>query len=435
MLFLRKPKKISAIALVKSVLMAVIEGTPHSRAIAENIAEISDQSPSRQAVWDRLNNEAAPEFFAATLNQVITDQFQRYGKVDSAMGETIENCRKVFKRLIVEDGTAAPLHRSLASVFKGAKNQLGEYAALRLRWALDYFTGKTIDAKLHYWRDNDMSTAFDILDRLKPGDLILRDMGYFCLECLNRIAALGAYYLSRIPEGTVISTLEGVRINLARRLRYEKQQNVGMSVEVGTGEKVVRNRLVGVRVTPAKAEERKRKLRKELSKKGKTPRKDQLTMCEWVVVLTNVGEDQLSGEDIAQLYRARWMVEIFFKGLKSGQGLEEWSCHRTNEYDIQCLAYGHMILGVLSLQLWRTMGEIVNLSKGTSGGAKEGETELRTVGAIMALESLMPFLYDVCKGTLKGQKLVNELHRLAKYATQEKRARRSLDALVFQLLS
>jgi IS4 transposase len=80
-----------------------------------------------------------------------------------------------------------------------------------------------------------------------------------------------------------------------------------------------------------------------------------------VVVCTNAPADALPAAEAAQLYRGRWMVEIFFKGLKSGQGLEVWSRHRTNANAILCMAYSHLILAVLSLNLWRVLGRIVSL--------------------------------------------------------------------------
>ena len=134
------------------------------------------------------------------------------------------------------------------------------------------------------------------------------------------------------------------------------------------------------------------------------------------------------------------MVEIFFKGMKSGQQLEKWSRHKTNENNIQCLAYAQMILGVLSLNLWRMMGRILTGEDARRLGARHEQgspaevASLRTVGPLKALESLIPMLVKVFSGGLRGRSIYRELARLARYAAQEKRNRLSLDALVFGLL-
>lgn len=54
-----------------------------------------------------------------------------------------------------------------------------------------------------------MSTAFDLLEHVRSGDLLLRVMENFCLESLHEIDAAGACFITRIPEGTCVSDLEG----------------------------------------------------------------------------------------------------------------------------------------------------------------------------------------------------------------------------------
>lgn len=130
------------------------------------------------------------------------------------------------------------------------------------------------------------------------------------------------------------------------------------------------------------------------------------------------------------------MVEIFFKGMKSGQNLETWSRHRTSANTIQCLAYARMIMGVLSLNLWRTMGRMLNYAAGTGVDPADPVEMPRkiTVGPIKAFELLVHLLGRVFSGEVRGRKLREELERLAGYAKQEKRSRKSLDALADALL-
>ncbi len=436
----RSPQKIFPDQILRSVLLAVCENTPHFRAIAEKISSLSEHAPTRQAVWKRLKNEAAAEFFYRAFRQVLEDQYRRFGANCLAAGW--QRYTETFQRIIIEDGSVLPLHPSLAGRFKGSVNQHGETAALRLRWAFDFLTGQTIDAGLHLWKENDMSTAFELIVFLKKGDLILRDMGYFCLQCFHEITAKGAFFVTRLPEGTVVTDMDSGRINIPGRLRglrkspsavHESQVKVGVS-------NPVEGRLVAARIDGTKANERRRKLRKSGRENGKTPTRDQLAMCDWVVVFTNVGNDTMDAKSVAQLYRARWMVEIFFKGMKSGQYLEKWSRHDTNENTIQCLAYAQMIAGLLSLDLWRRMGRLL-----ADGGRNAAAAEVcgkqaerrpvpRSVGPIKAFELLVPLLKKFFGGELKGRKLCDELARIARYAVQEKRSRPTLDALVFGLL-
>lgn len=273
----------------------------------------------------------------------------------SRFERTLEKASGVFGRILIEDGSIVPLHKSLADRLRGTSNQYRDCASLRLRWAFEFLAGETIDAELYKGHENDMSTVFDVIGLLKKGDMLLRDMGYFCLDAFREIAKLGAWFLTRIPEGTVICDAEGEELDLPKLLRRERSGLLEMKVRVGRVNPL-EGRLVAARIEPEKAAERRRQLRRKLREEGKTPRRDQIEMCDWVVVFTNAESDLIDGEPVAQLYRARWMLEIFFKGMKSGQDLEKWSRHRTNENTIQCLAYAQMMIGVMSINLWRMMG-------------------------------------------------------------------------------
>jgi len=291
----RTPRKICPGELLRSVLLAVCANTPHFRAVAERISSISDHNPSRQAVFERLKSEAAPGYFSCAFRQVLVEQCSRF--TDRHLTAAFDYCKGIFRRIIIEDGSVLPLHRSLTDRFPGSVNQYGETAALRLRWAFDYLTGETIDAELHHWRENDMSTAFELISFLKEGDLVLRDMGYFCLKCFHEIIAIGACFITRLPEGTVVTNDKGERMKVPNELRNSGLNVHEWQVEVGN-ENSVKGRLVAARIDCGKAAERRRRLRQKCREAGKMPTRDQLTMCEWVVVFTNVEAsvmDALSG--------------------------------------------------------------------------------------------------------------------------------------------
>ena len=239
------------------------------------------------------------------------------------------------------------------------------------------------------------------------------------------------FFITRLPEGTVISDEKGERINLLRRLRKVGREGRTLyqaQVKVGR-DKPVDGRLVAAKIDPVKAAERKRRLRKNCKETGKPATSAQLTMCEWVVVFTNVEADMMDADSVAQLYRARWMVEIFFKGIKSGQQLGKWSRHLTNENTIQCLACAQMIIAVLSLNLWRVMGRMLaERGRDTASGELHGSGQkessgLRTVGPLNAMQSLVGLLEKVFSGVLKGRPIGDEIARLARYAALARRIR------------
>jgi hypothetical protein len=76
-------------------------------------------------------------------------------------------------------------------------------------------------------------------------------------------------------------------------------------------------RLCAVRKSPTVAERAKQKLRRDASRKGKTVKPQTLESAEYLFVLTTLPQEEASTEQVLQLYRARWQIELCFKRLKS----------------------------------------------------------------------------------------------------------------------
>ncbi|WP_347488128.1 IS4 family transposase [Desulfoscipio sp. XC116] len=152
------------------------------------------------------------------------------------------------------------------------------------------------------------------------------DLGYFKYELFSRIRGNGGYFVSRLKQSanpTIVSVLHTHRDNtidiagkkLKDILSQLKQEVLDVEIEVsfkgrtpkskkaekdgtfeiyhpqnGTPKVKETFRLVGV-------------LNKETNK--------------YHLYLTNISPQQLTAEDVALLYRARWSVELLFKELKS----------------------------------------------------------------------------------------------------------------------
>lgn len=76
-------------------------------------------------------------------------------------------------------------------------------------------------------------------------------------------------------------------------------------------------RLCAVRKDPAQTDSARKRLRTRASKKGNKLKPSTLEAAGYILVLTTVPREQLATDDVLQLYRARWQVELGFKRLKS----------------------------------------------------------------------------------------------------------------------
>jgi predicted metalloenzyme YecM len=118
-----------------------------------------------------------------------------------------------------------------------------------------------------------------------------------------------------------------------------------MNVIMGNDKHHVSCRLIGLRVTEQVANVRRRKLRKEAEKKGRTPSQNHLALCDWTLFVTNAPAEILPVNIVHSLYRLRWQIELVFKQLKSV--LRIHSSNTTKVYRLKCEIYGKLIMAVL----------------------------------------------------------------------------------------
>lgn len=222
-----------------------------------------------------------------------------------------------FTAVLVQDSTTVTLPDALAAYWRGcgtATGQGGE-AAVKFQVRLDLLRGQLRGLLVEQGRDSDHATPLQTAD-LHPGELHLRDLGYFDLNVLATLATAGAFYLTRLQDSTKLYTAAGVPLDLAAWARRQRGDVVDQPVLLGAGHRLAA-RLVMVRVPPEVAAARRRTLRAKARKKGYTPSRDKLTLCDWNVLVTNVPATLLTVDEVLALARARWQVECLFRHWKS----------------------------------------------------------------------------------------------------------------------
>ncbi len=152
----------------------------------------ADISP--QALSCRINSKSAVAFLENILNQAIQKNLETVS--DAGAAESL----LPFNRIFIEDSTQCSLNEKLAENFKGAGGSASKSA---LKINLIYELSQKIIQDIHITdcKEPDQSLAARITDYLQPGDLVLRDLGYFKIDVLALIAEAGAFFLSRLLKG------------------------------------------------------------------------------------------------------------------------------------------------------------------------------------------------------------------------------------------
>jgi Transposase DDE domain len=276
---------------------------------------------SASAVSQRLNDPSASAFLLALLHAALTEL-----AVTSAPRVSIPLLRR-FNGVYLVDGTTLSLPATLAERFAGygGGTHPGDPSAaaavkVLLRWRLD--TSRSTDLLF------DAATTPDVyllhrLPGLPVGALHIADLGFYEAESLQELTANGVYWLSRLP--TVICVgVDRVRLQeLAPWLDDLGRHSDRWEGELWIGKvTTVRARVCVQRCPPEIAARRRRALRERASRKGRPVSQRQLTLCDWWVLATNVPAEMLSATEAAELYRARWQIELVFKRWKSLGHLE-----------------------------------------------------------------------------------------------------------------
>jgi len=227
-----------------------------------------------------------------------------------------------FTGVYLEDSSTIVLPEELAQVWQGCGNGTGQgEAALKLNVRLDSLSGGLSGPFLSAGRTHDRKTSLQ-KQILAPGSLRLADLNYWKLDELRDMGQAGVFWLSRVKPHTAIFTEDGQRWSLASLMQIQREDELELRVELG-GEHRLPARLVARRVPEQVAQQRRRRIRAEARRRGKTPSQTQLALADWLVFVTNVPPEKLSLADIFVLARLRWQIELLFKLWKSHNGLDK----------------------------------------------------------------------------------------------------------------
>ena len=155
-----------------------------------------------------------------------------------------------------------------------------------------------------------------------PGELVIGDRGYSNRQGLKSVIDTGGDFLIRLNWSTVpLQTLDGQNFDLIGALRSLKDGKAGdFPVQTVPVEKkdlpAIRGRLIAIRKTEQSAKASREKVKKAYRKKRKQPDSRTIETAGYVFLFTSLDRDKASAEELLDLYRFRWQIELVFKRMK-----------------------------------------------------------------------------------------------------------------------
>ena len=308
-----KSRKVGALNWCMSLCLASAHKAPSLRIAAHFIGLADELTVSKQAMHKRLLKGGSKLLKKALEAAIAT---KAHCRSDARLGR--------FNRVLIQDSTNLKLPEALKRAYPGSSNHCGSAAIMKIQAIYD-MVGNCFEAfSLSAFTRNDQAAALDILEVAAAGDLILRDLGYFTLDSLKRIASKGAWFLSRLKGGVNLYDPDtGEEIDLNATLRGREK----VDIQALLGEKArLPVRLIAVKLNEDVANARRRKAKANRDRRT-NPGKRALELLGWQIMLTNCDAELLPLGQAGEIYAMRWRIETIFKAWKSGLGIDEFASH------------------------------------------------------------------------------------------------------------
>jgi hypothetical protein len=262
-------------------------------------------------------------------------------------------CLELLKQLQVKTAWGDTAKKFRIRLVDGTS--ISEHGSTGSDWRIHYcFQLETLTCDTCLITDTKVVEGFDRY-RVEPGDLLVGDRGYCKRKGIMHVVNSQGHVLVRFHSTNLpLSTRQGKTFKPLEHLRSLADGNAGdwdvwfQSPEDG---RLIKGRLCALRKSREAMELAKKHLRQMASKKGKKLRTETLEYAEYVILFTTVNRHNLKGEDVLQLYRGRWQIELAFKRLKSIIGIG----HLPKYDPDSCIAwlYGKMMVALLVERLYR----------------------------------------------------------------------------------
>ena len=317
--FIRRQKKLRAPDFLDMCCFSSHAGKMTLNDLTAHLAKTSGTHLTGEAMNQKFN-ESASDFMKAVYKRIFELNF---------LEERLPFLED-FRRVLILDSSSFSVPGS------AVKNQL-EY---------DLLTGNFTQMKVQKQTEADVTFGNDILHSYQPGDLCIRDLGYFSLKHFETLDAHGAYFLSRLKtynkiylrgsqEDWYLTTLEELSEGLKEGESKEVEAFIGTKYKLPV-------RLLIFHLTAEQLKNREDHLARKKKKKGATAITPQHQKTKHLnVLITNLPHQNISREGIYQLYSLRWQIEILFKTWKSLFEINKMRDIKKERFE--CALYGKLI--------------------------------------------------------------------------------------------
>lgn len=310
---------------------------------AAEIGLLEGVTLTRQALNERMRPQTEL-FVKRVVERIISKQ------TPPLQTPKIKGALKHFKNVKIDDSTTIGLPDALAKEFPGNVSRGVKKALAKIHAMYNITENNFSFLNVHSFSNNDQSLSANVLAYLQPGDLCLRDLGFTILDVVSDFIDNGIYFIARKGYASKAYDVQsGAELNLLKELR--KKKFIDKEVLIGKKQQI-KIRLIAHPIASEQAAERRRKALADRDKRlHHTPQYYRL--LGYSIYITNISPNQCQAEEILQLYKLRWRIEIIFKSWKSCFSIEKIihpQCK--NAIRVNCIIYLMLLYIYLFHVVW-----------------------------------------------------------------------------------
>ena len=310
---------------------------------------------SPQSLHERFN-QSAVNFLQSLIGMALESKLEGFYK-----GRFLNQ----FTAVKIQDSTSFQLPKSLSNYYSGCGGA-STGAMARVQFEYDLRSGQISTLDLTPGQLQDATYASKGLDKVAPGNLLIRDLGFWNLKFMEGVMDKGGYVVSRLKPLMLVSAKnkggEWNQLDFCEVLR--KMEKHGLNVLEHTVQLSKKAsgpwRLVAYRVDEKTYQERIRKAQKEAKKRGGMVSKEYKARARLNLFVTNLNEKMMPKEKLYSLYQLRWQIELIFKTWKSQWGLAQIKPMKKER--VECYIYARLLFIVLSWRVFQAINKSLSWS-------------------------------------------------------------------------
>jgi len=304
---IKRERKIEAFVMLWTLVFSFGAHLPRNLANMKRKYVKASKKEIAESSWYMRFSPELVEFLKVCVNHAIEQLAVEQNKVLS------EKLAK-FHDVLIQDSTIIRLHKSLAKKWPAARSKTVA-AGVKVGMLVSAVANSPKSIGIYAETTNELKTL-----RIGPwikDRILLIDLGFYKHQLFAKIKRNDGYFVSRLKGSAdpliidVCNTCPGTSIDVKGKYISEilpklKRQVLDVEVEISFKK-------------PNYNGKSKTRMDTESFRLVAVYNKDEE---KYHVYLTNISKDDLSPEDVAKLYGARWDIELIFKELKSRYDLD-----------------------------------------------------------------------------------------------------------------